>query len=55
MTDRTEIEGTVEALVIADQGQVQRQLQIETGLDALHVGSTITLWGTVQLDKQIGK
>ena len=53
--DRTEIEGTVEALVLVDQGQVQRQLQIETELDASSVGNMITLWGTVQLDKQVGK
>ena len=43
MRDKTEIEGTVEALVIADQGQVQGHQQIETGLDALSVGSMITL------------
>ena len=40
---RTEIEGKVDALVTVDQGQVQGQLQIEIGLDALSVGSTIIL------------
>ena len=53
--DREEIEGTAEALVIVDQGQVQEQLQIEIELDASIVGNMITLWGTVQLDKQVGK
>ena len=41
--DREEKEGTVEALVIVDQGQVQGQLQIEIGLDILSVGNMITL------------
>ena len=40
---QTEIEGTVEVLVIVDQGQVQRLLQIEIGLDALSVGNTMIL------------
>ena len=31
MKKRTEIEGTVEALVTGDQGQVQDQLQIQIG------------------------
>ena len=53
--DREEIEGTVEALVIVDQGQVQGQLQIEIELDVSSVGYTITLQGTAQLDKQVGK
>ena len=55
MKDRTEIEGMVEAPVIVDQGQVQGQLQIEIGSDALSVENTIILQGTVQLDKQVGK
>ena len=55
MKDRTETEGTIEALVTADQGQVQGQLQIEIGLDALSVGNMIILQETVQLDKQVGK
>ena len=38
MKDRAEIEGTVEALVIVDQGQFQGQLQIEIGSDVLSVG-----------------
>ena len=45
MKDRTEIEGTVDALVIVDQGQVQGQLQIEIGLDALSVGNMIICEG----------
>ena len=53
--DRAETEGTVEALVIVDQGQVQGHLQIEMELDVLSVGNMITLQGTVQLDKQVGK
>ena len=55
MKDRTEIEGTVETLVIVDQGQVQGQLQIEIKSDVLSVGNTITLQGTVQLGKQVRK
>ena len=43
MKDRTEIEGTVEALVIVDQGQVQMLLQIEKGLDVSSVGNMIIL------------
>ena len=43
MKDRTEIEGTAEALVTLDQGQVQEQLQIEIGLDALSVRNMIIL------------
>ena len=43
MKGREEIEGTVEVLVIVDQGQVQGQLQIEIELDALSVGNMITL------------
>ena len=43
MKDRTEIEGTVESLVIVDQGQFQGQLQIEIGLDVSSVGNVITL------------
>ena len=41
--DRTEMERTVEALVTVDQGQVQGQLQIEIGTDALSLGNTIIL------------
>ena len=55
MKDRTETEGTIEALVIADQGQVQGQLQTEIGLDALSIGNMIILQETVKLDKQVGK
>ena len=51
MKDRTGMEGTAEALVTVGQGQVQRQLQIEIGLDALSVGNMIILPGTVQLGK----
>ena len=43
MRDRTEIEGTVEALVIVDQGQVQGLPQIEIRLDVSSVGNMITL------------
>ena len=39
MRDRTEIEGTVEALVTVDQDQVQGWLQREIGSDALSVGN----------------
>ena len=49
--DRAETEGTVEALVIVDQGKVQGQWQMETEFDVLSVGNMITFWGTVQLDK----
>ena len=55
MNDKTEIEGIAEALVIVNQGQVQGQLQIEIGLDALSVGNMIILQETVQLAKQVGK
>ena len=51
--DRAETEGTVEALVIVDQGWFQGQLQIEIELDVSSVGNMITLWGTVQIDKQV--
>ena len=34
--DRIETEGTVDTLITVDQGQVQGQLQIEIGLDALN-------------------
>ena len=37
MKDRIEMEGMVETLVTVDQGQVQRQLQIEIGSGALNV------------------
>ena len=34
-------------IATVDQGQVQGQLQIEIGLDALNVGNMIILQGTV--------
>ena len=37
----------VEVLVTVDQGQVQGQLQIEIGLDALNVENMIISQGTV--------
>ena len=43
MRGRTEIEGTAEALVIVDQGQVQGLLQIEIRLDVWNVGDMIIL------------
>ena len=46
MKDKIEVEETVEALATVDQGQVQGQLQIEIGLDALSVGTTIILQET---------
>ena len=55
MRDITEIEETAEVQGIVDQDLVQGQVQIEIGLDALSVGNTITLQGTVQLGKQVGK
>ena len=51
--ERIETEGMVEALVTVDQGQVQGQLQIGIGLDALKVENMIILQGTVQLHRQI--
>ena len=53
--NRIETEGMVEALVTVDQGQVQGQLQIGIGLDALNVENMTILQGTVQLYRQIGK
>ena len=53
--DRVEIEGMVEVLATVDQGQVQGQLQIEIGLDALSVRNMIILQGTVKGGKQVGK
>ena len=53
--DRIEVEGMVEALVIVDQGQVQGQLQIEIGLDALSVENMTILQMTVLLYRQIRK
>ena len=47
MKDKTEIEGMVEALVTVDQGQVQEQLQIGIGLDALNVENMIISQGTI--------
>ena len=44
--DRIEIEGIVEALAIVVQGQVQGQLQLEIGLDALNVENMTILQGT---------
>ena len=55
MKDRTEIEGTVEALVTVDQGKFKGQLQIEIGLDVSSVGNMIILQWTVQLGKQVWK
>ena len=55
MKDSIEMEGTVEALVTVDQGQVQGWLQIEIGLDALNVENTTILQGTVWLYRQTGK
>ena len=43
MKDKGEIEGMVEMLVTVDQGQVQGQLQIEIGSDALSVVNMIIL------------
>ena len=45
--DRIEMEGMVEALVTVDQVQIQGQLQVEIGLDALNVENTTILQGTV--------
>ena len=45
--DRIETEGTIEALVTVGQGQVQGQLQIGIGLDALNVQNMTILQGTV--------
>ena len=42
MKDRIETEGMIEALVTVGQDQVQEQLQIGIGLDALNVGDTTT-------------
>ena len=47
MKDRIETEGMIEALVTVDQGQVQGQLQIGIGLDALNVENMPILQGTV--------
>ena len=55
MKDGTEIEGVVEVLVTVDQGQFQRQLQIDIGSDVLSVENTIILQGTVQIGKQLWK
>ena len=52
---RIETEGTVEMLVTVDEGQVQGQLQMEIGLDALNVENMTILQGTVQLCRQIEK
>ena len=48
-------EGTIEALVIVDQDQVQEQLQIGIGLEASNVQNTTTLQETVQQHRQIEK
>ena len=53
--DRKEMEGTVEALVTVDQGQVQGQLQIGIGSYALNVENMTILQGTVHLYRQIRK
>ena len=45
--DRIETEGMIEALVTVDQDQVQDQLQIGIGLDALNVGNMTTSQETV--------
>ena len=45
--DRIEVEGITEALVTVDQGQVQGQLQIGIGLDALGVENMTISQGTV--------
>ena len=42
-TDRTEIEGEIEAHVMVGLGQDQEQVQIEIGLDVFSVESMITL------------
>ena len=39
---------------MVDLGQDQEQVQIEIGLDALNVGSMITLQGNVQLTRKEG-
>ena len=43
MRDRLEIEEIAEVQATVDQDLVQRQVQIEIGLDALSVGNMITL------------
>ena len=45
--DSIEMEGTVEALVKVDKGQVQGGLQIEIGSDALNVENKTISQGTV--------
>ena len=46
------IEGTIEASVTVDQGQVLEQVPIRTELDVLNVGNTIILQETVQQYEQ---
>ena len=46
------IEGTIEASVTVDQGQVQGQVQIEIGLDDWSVESMTILKETAQQHKQ---
>ena len=45
-------EGTIEALVTVDQGQVLEQVPIEIELDVLSVESLITLQETAQQCRQ---
>ena len=45
--DRIETESMIEALVTVDKGQVQRQLQKGTELDALNVENMTISQGTV--------
>ena len=55
MQDSIEAEGMIIVLVTVDQGQVQGQLQIGIGLDALNVENITILQGTAQIHRQMEK
>ena len=48
-------EGTIEALVTVDQGQILEQVPIEIGLDGLSVESKIISYESAQQHKWIGR
>ena len=55
LKDRIGVGEMTEVWVAAGRDQVLEQVQTETGLGFLNVGSMAILWGSVQQDKRVGK